>query len=78
MNQDRARDRDEDRVCLEVSMRQGQILTLIEGGLSDKEIARRLGLSMSTVKTQLNRLYRRNGFKNRAQAAAAHSLWRAT
>ena len=55
-----------------VSKRQGQILALVAEGLSDKEIARNLGLSAATVKTYLNRVYRTNGLRNRTQAAATY------
>lgn len=60
------------------SPRQAQILALVAAGLSDKEIARELGLSAATVKTYLNRVYRMHGFRNRAHAAAvyqARSPW---
>src|SRR5919201_5598020 len=50
--------------------RQGQILELAAQGLSDKEIARLLGLSMHTVRTHLKRLYRGQGLSNRAEAVA--------
>jgi DNA-binding CsgD family transcriptional regulator len=55
-------------------MRQRQILDLAATGLSDKEIARRLGLSHRTVRTHLEKLYRDRGIRNRAQAIA---LWSA-
>jgi len=58
---------------LRISSRQCEVLALVEAGLSDKEIALRLRISTATVKTHLNRLYRYNGFRNRAQAAAAFS-----
>jgi DNA-binding CsgD family transcriptional regulator/uncharacterized protein YkwD len=50
--------------------RQGQILELAAQGLSDKEIARFLGLSAHTVRTHLKRLYRGQGLSNRAEAVA--------
>lgn len=58
---------------LRLSIRHRQILALIAEGLSDKEIATRLCLSAATIKTYLGRIYRTNGFKNRAQAAAAYA-----
>lgn len=62
--------RPEERRLLRVSARQSQILALIGEGRSDKEIGSFLGLSTATVKTYLSRLYRDNGLRNRAHAAA--------
>jgi len=50
--------------------RQAQILELLAEGLADKEIAARLGLSLATVRSHLQRTYREHGFRNRAGAAA--------
>lgn len=47
------------------------MLELVAAGLGDKEIASRLGLSLPTVRSHLQRLYREHGFKNRADAAVA-------
>jgi len=55
----------------QLSPRQLQVLALVAMGWSDKEIARSLGLSVTTIKTHLSRMYRHHGFRNRAQAAAA-------
>jgi DNA-binding CsgD family transcriptional regulator len=52
--------------------RQSEILDLIAAGLADKEIAKRLGLSYGTVRTQLGRFFAANGVRGRAGAAA---LW---
>jgi DNA-binding NarL/FixJ family response regulator len=49
--------------------RQSEIVSLIARGLEDKEIARRLGISVATVRTQLQRLYRQIGVPNRSVAA---------
>jgi DNA-binding NarL/FixJ family response regulator len=49
--------------------RQSEIVSLIASGLEDKEIARRLGVSVATVRTQLQRLYRQIGVPNRSVAA---------
>jgi DNA-binding CsgD family transcriptional regulator len=52
------------------SPRQVQIISLIAAGASDKEIAGRLGISVPTVRTHLQRLYRDRGLRNRAEAVA--------
>ena len=46
------------------------MLALISAGKSNKEIARKLFLSMSTIKTHINRLYRKLGTRSRTQAVA--------
>jgi DNA-binding NarL/FixJ family response regulator len=53
---------------LRLSPRQEQVLSLIADGLTDKEIAVRLGLQQRTVRTHLERLYARHGLHNRAGA----------
>ena len=50
------------------SPRQAEIVSMIAGGLEDKEIARELGLSVTTVRTHLQRLYRQIGVHNRSRA----------
>jgi DNA-binding CsgD family transcriptional regulator len=50
--------------------RQAEIVDLVAEGMADKEIARRLGVSVSTVRTHLQRLYKGIGARNRAQAVA--------
>jgi DNA-binding CsgD family transcriptional regulator len=52
--------------------RQAQILSLAASGLSDKEIAKQLGVAHRTVRTHLEKLYRDRGIRNRSQAIA---LW---
>jgi DNA-binding CsgD family transcriptional regulator len=54
--------------------RQAQILALAANGLSDKEIARRLGVAHRTVRTHFEKLFRDRGIRNRSQAIA---LWAA-
>jgi DNA-binding CsgD family transcriptional regulator len=49
--------------------RQAEIVALIASGLEDKEIARQLGVSVATVRTHLQRLYRQIGVPNRSVAA---------
>jgi DNA-binding NarL/FixJ family response regulator len=45
-------------------------MVLVAGGFADKEIALRLGLSVATVRTHLQRLYRDIGAHSRALAVA--------
>ncbi|MFN2376276.1 MAG: response regulator transcription factor [Candidatus Binatia bacterium] len=52
-----------------LSEREKQILRLICDGLSNAEIATRLGLSSETVKADLKRIFRKIDVKNRTQAA---------
>jgi DNA-binding CsgD family transcriptional regulator len=54
--------------------RQAQILGLAASGLSDKEIAMRLGVAHRTVRTHFEKLFHDQGIRNRAQAVA---LWSA-
>jgi DNA-binding CsgD family transcriptional regulator len=53
--------------------RQAQILDLAAAGLSDKEIARRLGVAHRTVRTHFEKIYSDGGFRNRSQAVAVWS-----
>jgi DNA-binding CsgD family transcriptional regulator len=57
---------------LNLTPRQTQILRLISRGVTDKEIASTLGISVKTVQTHLYRLYRKLGVTNRAHAV---TLW---
>jgi LuxR family maltose regulon positive regulatory protein len=57
------------------TIRELELLSLIEAGLSNQEIADRLSLSRATVKWHLYNLYAKLGVKNRAAALArARSL----
>ena len=53
-----------------LSARQGEILHLLAEGLSNKEIAQRLGIAERTAKFHVNALFNRLGSDNRAQAVA--------
>jgi DNA-binding CsgD family transcriptional regulator len=53
-----------------MSPRQEQILELVAEGCSDKEIARRLGMSVRTVGTHLSRLYERHQVHSRSAIVA--------
>jgi DNA-binding CsgD family transcriptional regulator len=50
--------------------REGQILDLLAAGSSNKEIARRLGLSVHTVERHIANVYTKIGVRNRAEATA--------
>lgn len=54
--------------------RQAQILNLAASGLSDKQIANRLGITHRTVRTHFEKLFHDRGIRNRSQAIA---LWSA-
>jgi DNA-binding CsgD family transcriptional regulator len=57
---------------VQITHGQAQILDLAARDLGVKQIARQLGVSVPTVKTQLQRFYRANGLHSRAGAVA---LW---
>ena len=57
---------------IQVTYGQAQILDLAAHDLGVKQIAKQLGVSVPTVKTQLQRFYRANGLHSRAGAVA---LW---
>jgi DNA-binding NarL/FixJ family response regulator len=48
--------------------REAQVLALIAAGLSNAEIAAKLYLSRSTVKTHINQIFAKTGSRDRAQA----------
>lgn len=54
----------------DLTPRQREVLRLIIGGSSNKEIARDLGLSVATVKAHLSAIFRALEVTNRAQATA--------
>jgi DNA-binding NarL/FixJ family response regulator len=54
----------------ELSARQLEILGLLEEGLSNKQIARRLSIELQTVKNHVHNILERLGLHSRAEAAA--------
>lgn len=55
----------------QLTSREVEVLQLVRRGLSNREVARRLGISERTVKTHLTSVYQRIGVQDRTQAA----LW---
>jgi DNA-binding NarL/FixJ family response regulator len=56
--------------ALALTSREREVLTLIGGGLSNKEIAGRLNIEVSTVKNHVHNLLEKLQVTSRAQAAA--------
>jgi DNA-binding CsgD family transcriptional regulator len=59
---------DQSRLVEQLSLRELEVLRLIEGGLSNPEIAEKLTLAPSTVKTHINNIYGKLGVQTRIQA----------
>ncbi len=53
-----------------LSKREIEVIALIKQGKRNKEIAEELFIDLSTVKTHLNKIYRKTGVKNRKELAA--------
>ena len=68
--QDTALPTSDERLAEPPSERELEVLALIAAGESNSEIARKLYVSTSTVKTHINRLYRKLGARSRTQAVA--------
>jgi DNA-binding NarL/FixJ family response regulator len=56
---------------MHLSPRQLQIISLVAAGLSDKAIARQLGISPRTIRTHLEKLFHAYGLHTRAAAVCA-------
>jgi DNA-binding NarL/FixJ family response regulator len=54
----------------EPTVRERQILSLVEQGLTDKEIARSLGIELATVKNHVHNVLEKLRVSRRGQAAA--------
>jgi DNA-binding NarL/FixJ family response regulator len=54
-----------------LSSREAEVATLAAGGMSNREIAARLSLSVRTVENQLQRVYGKLGVARRAELADA-------
>jgi LuxR family maltose regulon positive regulatory protein len=52
-----------------LSRRELEVIPLLAEGLSNLEVARRLHISMDTVKVHLRHIYQKLGVNNRSQAA---------
>jgi DNA-binding NarL/FixJ family response regulator len=53
-----------------LTLRQREVIMLIDEGLSNKEIARRLGIELSTVKNHVHQILQKLHAQRRSQAAA--------
>ena len=68
-------DDDPEPLVESLSERELEVLTLLASGRPNKEVARDLFVSVGTVKTHTNNIYRKLGVRNRAEALArARSL----
>jgi len=59
------------QAAVDLTTREREVLVLVNEGLANKQIARRLGISEKTVKGHLTNLFQRIGVADRTQAA----LW---
>lgn len=66
---DRAKQRDE---LVRLSAREKEVLVLLSGGYSNKEIAEKLGLSVETIHGYLKHVYEKMHVRSRAEAVAKY------
>jgi two-component system nitrate/nitrite response regulator NarP len=55
----------------ELSAREQQVITLVCGGLSNKEIANKLGVTEGTVKAHLHAIFEKLGVRSRIEIMIA-------
>jgi DNA-binding NarL/FixJ family response regulator len=58
-----------------LSLQEFQVLGLIAEGMSDQEIAEKLGLTKHTVMTVVTRILRKTNARNRTHAAVCGVRW---
>ena len=63
-------DRHQDEVGDDLTPREREVLALLAGGLSNKEMAERLTLSVGTVRLHVSNILAKLGAPNRTTAAA--------
>lgn len=63
------RDDEDDPGLIALSDREADVLRLLTGGLSDREVAQSLAISVRTVETHVSSILRKTGARNRAEAA---------
>lgn len=59
-----------------LSHREREIVQLVDSGMSNKEIARRLHIEMATVKNHMHHILHKLGVQRRGEAAAALRRWK--
>jgi DNA-binding NarL/FixJ family response regulator len=65
-----AASRDENALATSLTAREREVLRLVDEGLSNKEIARQLGIGVSTVKNHVHNILDKTQASGRGQAAA--------
>ena len=61
--------------AVQLTAREGEIVTFICGGLMNKEIARRLGISLSTVKNHVHHLLEKHAVGSRSDLSHLYQPW---
>jgi DNA-binding NarL/FixJ family response regulator len=65
-------DRGPGRGVTNLTSRECDVLDLLSDGLSNKQIARALGISLNTVRSHLHTSYLKLGARNRTEAAVRY------